>query len=500
MSQERREQLRRFEQKMREQGADGFADGPRPWEHWDESGHQANNRIWEGSARRIYPGSRKARSLGHRLLSVLAFIALTTLLVGIGGVYFSHTHTQQLAETGVEPLPFTDQRQPAATVADNAALIDRTATQTEELNVLSAPAAGTGATQEQQETAVAIAAVDSDSSPDRDESAPHTAMVMPPLTTADTIPPETQDSINSVSIETIVTEQSVTTTVYTRHPRQDEAEIVAAIETTPPPFAHAIDSATQDMPAPATASAGSDAADAPSAPEAQRGAETDHQPVEQSADATTVAGTETGSESTDTGLLAAATAEAADEQPDAVPDSPPAEETEVITTVAVAGMDSKTATTESSSAVEAEIDTAVSDDQNDALPDDPPAEQGEAASIDLAAADTDRATTARQSPAEAAAEVTAAAEVETVTPLAPVAKTGGWVINLSSYTRESTANRKLVLFQQQGVDAEVFAVTINDKPMYRIRLAGFTSRRAAQSEVKSLEQALGLEGAWVSER
>jgi hypothetical protein len=323
---------------------------------------------------------------------------------------------------------------------------------------------------------------------------------MPPLTTADTFPPETQGTIDSVSIETIVTEQSVTTTVYTRHPRQDESEVVAAIETTPPPFAHKIDSAPQNMTAPATASASSDAADAPSAPEAPRGADTDHQPVEQSADATTVAGTETDSGSTDTGLLAAATAEAADEQPDAVPDSPPAEETEAITTVAVADMGSKTATTESSSAVEAEIDTAVSDDQNDALPDNPPAEQGEAASIDLAAADTDRATTARESPAEAAAEVTAAAEVETVTPLAPVAKTGGWVINLSSYTRESTANRKLVLFQQQGVDAEVFAVTINDKPMYRIRVTGYENSRSAKADIPAMEQQLNLEGAWISRR
>jgi hypothetical protein len=496
MSQESKEALRRFEQKMREQGADGFADGPRPWEHWDESGHQANNRIWEGSARRIYPGGRKARSLGHRLLSVLAFIALGTLLVGIGGVYYSHTQIQQLAETSVEPLPFTDRQLPAATVADNATLTDRTAIQTHELNVLSAPAAGTEATREQAETAVAIAAADSHSSPDSDAPAAHTAMAMPPLTTAAAIPPETQGPVDSVSIETIVTEQSVTTTVYTRHPRQDEAEIVAAIETTPPPFAHKIDAAPQDMPAPATVDASSDAADTPAVPEALRTAEMDPQPVEPGMDATTVADAEADSETIDSGLLAAA----ADEQPDAVPDSPPAEATEAITTVAVADMGSKTASTESSPAIEAEIDTTVSDNQNDALPDNPPAEQGKAASIDLAAADTDRSTTTRESPAETAAEVTAAAEVETVTPLAPVAKTGGWVINLSSYTRESTANRKLALFQQQGVDAEVFAVTINDKPMYRIRVTGYESSRSAKADIPTMEQKLDLEGAWISRR
>ncbi len=285
MSQERREALRRFEQKMREQGADGFADGPRPWEHWDESGHQANNRIWEGSARRIYPGSRKARSLGHRLLSVLAFIALTTLLVGIGGVYFSHTQTQQLAATAVQPLPFTEPPRPAAADSDSVIV----AATTHKLNELSAPAAGTGPTQPQRQAAVEMAAADIDRSPDRDGTAAHTVMAMPPLTTAETAPPETTgaaavgvaaadtdlspdrgesaahtvmampapstpektlpettgaidsvDSVDSVSIETIVTEQSVTTTVYTRNPRQDEAEVVAAIETTPPPFAHKI--------------------------------------------------------------------------------------------------------------------------------------------------------------------------------------------------------------------------------------------------------------------
>ena len=124
----------------------------------------------------------------------------------------------------------------------------------------------------------------------------------------------------------------------------------------------------------------------------------------------------------------------------------------------------------------------------------------EIATVAVAATGMDTATSVKESPAAAAAEVSAEPDIESVTPAIPVTKTGGWVINLSSYTRESTANRKLVLFQQQGIDAEVFAVTINDKPMYRIRLAGFASRRAAQAEVKPVEQLLGLEGAWVSTR
>ena len=91
-----RETLRRDEQKMRDEGSDGFADGPPPWEHWDESGHQEENRVWEGSSRRVYPRRRRTRSLGYRLLSVLTLISLATLLVGIGGVYYSHTQSQRL--------------------------------------------------------------------------------------------------------------------------------------------------------------------------------------------------------------------------------------------------------------------------------------------------------------------------------------------------------------------------------------------------------------------
>jgi cell division septation protein DedD len=182
--------------------------------------------------------------------------------------------------------------------------------------------------------------------------------------------------------------------------------------------------------------------------------------------------------------------------PEALPDNPPAAHTEANATIAAADMSSETATTES----QAEVQADVIDAQHAALPDNPPAAQAEAATMVAAVADSGTATTVKESPADDAAEIIPAAEFETVTPMATVVKTGNWVINLASYTRESMANRKLALFQQQGVDAEVFEVAINDKPMYRIRLAGFESRRAAQAEVKPVEQLLGLEGVWVSKR
>jgi len=58
----------------------------------------------------------------------------------------------------------------------------------------------------------------------------------------------------------------------------------------------------------------------------------------------------------------------------------------------------------------------------------------------------------------------------------------------------------LALFQQQGVDAEVFEVIIKDKPMYRIRVTGFENSRAAKAEIPVLEKKLGLEGTWISKR
>jgi len=451
MPQETKEALRRFEQKMREQGADGFADGPRPWEHWDESGHQANNRIWEGSARRIYPGGRRARSLGHRLLSVLALIALTTLLVGIGGVYFSHTQTRQLAETGVQPLPFTDQQPPAAMAPVSKMSSAAATTRTPVLEALPAPAAGAAAAPEQS------AAPDS---------------------TSDAPPPATGSSIDSVAIETIVTEQSVTTTVYTRHPRQDEAEVVAAIETTPPPFTHRMDDAHQEVPdtAPATlavAETGISSEVATKAPDE----ELQLHPIEETP------------------------AAALEVQPVEMPELDPAtEQAEALDTIAATDTNSETATTESPAEVETDIETDLSEAQNALLPENPPAEPAEVASIAVAATDTGNTITVEESPAEGAAETIAEPEIESVEPVIAVAKTGGWVINLASYTRESTANRKLALFQQQGIDAEVFAVTINDKPMFRIRVAGYESSRSAKADIPVMEQKLNLEGAWISRR
>jgi hypothetical protein len=225
MSQESNDKRREFQQKMRDQGADGFADGPRPWETWDESGNQANNRVWEGSARRV---NGKKHSLGHRILSVLAFMALATLLVGVGGVYYTHTQTQiqQLAESGAQPLPAINRPSPIMTTPDSEVVV-AAVTETDDLNVLTAPAAGNEATQPEAEAAVEATVTQNEVLPLTDELAPETTADVAPATANETVPPETNGSIGSVAIETVVTEQSITTTVYTRHLQQDEPDIVS---------------------------------------------------------------------------------------------------------------------------------------------------------------------------------------------------------------------------------------------------------------------------------
>ena len=468
MPQESKEKLRRFEQKLRKEGSDGFADGPRPWEQWDESGHQANNRIWEGSSRRIYTRRRKNRSLGYRLLSVLAFLALTTLLVGIGGVYYSHTQTQQLAQRKVQPLPAALPPVPSATSTGNEAVTTTAAKEPHDLNILSAPAAGSGSAQDQ-----ALAVIET--TPAVDAAIPATDDPMPTETfetaaaAPEATPPATNEGIDSVSIETVVTEKSVTTTVYTRHPQQTEAEIVAAIETLPPTFASGVVDAPQQLPDVEPPSVHISNDEAMTTPPSTM-------PLPALQAEVRIAAVDD--------LVTAS----ADEQPlDAPADNPATAATEEDLAAAAAEAGSEANVTEALAETTVEV-TAV---QPEAAADVTPAEQTEDATT-VAAAEVSRMA--------AVPEVSAEASNDSAATVTPVAKTGDWVINLASYTWKSTASRKLALFQQQGVDGEIFAVTINDKPMYRIRVTGFESSRAAKAGIPAIEEALDLEGAWISRR
>lgn len=129
-----------------------------------------------------------------------------------------------------------------------------------------------------------------------------------------------------------------------------------------------------------------------------------------------------------------------------------------------------------------------------------------------AAADGTRSNIADTLPAPAAgkpatiAMVTPPATVSASQPVAPataarsVAGDGPWVVNISSYTFESMARRKLQEFKKKGVTAEVFTATVNGRPMYRIRTTGYDSRAEAKTWVSLLEERLGVDSAWVSKR
>jgi hypothetical protein len=75
---------------------------------------------------------------------------------------------------------------------------------------------------------------------------------------------------------------------------------------------------------------------------------------------------------------------------------------------------------------------------------------------------------------------------------------GDWVINLASYASESIAARKLADFERKGVTAEQVAATVNGKTIYRVRIAGFDTRKAATARAEAIRRQLGLAETWVT--
>jgi hypothetical protein len=541
MSRTQKEKQQAFKQKLQSEGADSFADGPRPWEQWDESGNQNDNRVWEGTARRIYPKKKAARGFGDRLLSGLAVIALGSMMIGIAGVYFSTPSTPQQARSTIQPPPIVIASRttapPAARPTESA---DRATPVIAQLDTLAPPAAGIPAPPEKHQT------------------------ILEPTATAERTTPVIQaDSIDKVAVETVVTEGTVTTTVYTRQPSQEEPELVAMIATTAPPFTHA-DSPYEETPLTATtestrpgqtgappieplvvAQTGAEESTAPAVVEQAAAtvtepavialAETEiaepavvEQPTETATEPAVVAlaGTDVAEPAvveqptetaTEPAVIALAGTEIAEpavvEQPTETATEPavvalagtevaepavveqPTETATEPAVVALAGTEvaepavveqpTETATEPAVDAQTGTIDTETAVTEETAKP---------TAAAGIVALNTPAAETGT------APDIGRELETATQTPVLPEAKTGKWVINLSSYTRKTTAERMLAVFRQKGVDAEVFSTTINDKPMHRIRVTGFESARSAKAEISTLEQQLGLEGIWVSKR
>ena len=505
MSQTQEDKQQAFREKLKTKGADGFADGPQPWEQWDESGIQGDNRIWEGTARRIYPKKSTPRGIGERLLSGLAMAALASLVVGIAGVYFSAPTTPQLASSKIQPAPIVASRHntPTSRPAETTALA--------QLDTLPSPAAGISTAPQKPLTVLqpTIAETQTDRRTD---------------TLAQT------DSVDRVSVETVITESAVTTTITTRQPSQHEPNVVAMIATTAPPFTHDSTPATKQAVTTVTAAVLEEqtAVIEPLVIEqAEAPASEALVIVEQAAIATPEHAAASAAEPA---ILAqtdfTATEPVVIEQAEA-----PASEALVVVEQAAIATPEHTAAPAAEPAILAQADFTATEpviieqaeapaskqdviEQITTITPEPPVTEP------LVVAQTDTAVTepidieqleapaseavvalnTTDTSAETAPEITRELETATQTPALPVTATGQWVINLSSYTRLSTAKRMLAVFKQKGVDAEIFTATVNDKPMHRIRVAGFASSRSAKAEISTLEQQLGLNGTWISRR
>jgi len=379
MPQTDKEKLQAFARKMNDEGADGFADGPRPWEQWDEPGSLAGSRVWEGSARRIPVKQGPARSFGDRLLSAMATIALATLIIGIGGVYFSEYPPQQLAQTGIQPPPIVltpIRRSPPVQHANRTVPAPDLAAAT-----INAP-----------------------------EAVP--APVVTEAIQKDRTIPATSAIADSTEIPDIEMDLAL---AYTGADSVTEAVAPAREQVTP----------VADF-----------------SPEI---------------------------------IMVEAATETVEDIPQPQQNIPAEEEIPLIVLQKIIPVTRPTLNTIATDSVTTENVTPIQ----------------EVATIETTA----------QAPAPI--QVTAAAEehIETLNKLEPpAAKPGNWVVNLASYTWKSTANKKMEEFRSKGVDAELVTVTINDKPMHRVRVAGFGSSRLAKEQVSSLEQQLDLEGAWISRR
>lgn len=77
---------------------------------------------------------------------------------------------------------------------------------------------------------------------------------------------------------------------------------------------------------------------------------------------------------------------------------------------------------------------------------------------------------------------------------------GGWVINLASYTSRHYAADKLATFVAAGVPAEQVEAQVNGTTVYRLRVAGFPSYRAASARAEAIQARLGLQETWIARR
>jgi len=524
-----KEKLRAFEQKMHDEGADGFADGPRPWETWDESGAQAGNgrHIWEGKARRIYKNTRVQRSLGERILSGLAMMAMATMVVGIAGVYLTEEQPRTVAWTAIKPTPIPLPGQGDTTDRQRLpARLERSAPVITAIEALPPPAAGSvppaaetpGAAADAGHQWQAITGHDSETAsiggPLQDpEAAPDAESVAAAMPAAD---PHIDSGDSGTDLEIFAAPTALLLTSLTTASPADsdqaglelEPELSLEVATAP-----AVDSEPYIAPGTASGQAATETgagtgiapvvaedkilvAEAPASNRINRG---------NASHATAVsAPPQTRTSTTGSATAAELAARAESTVADSGAAQPATPQENDVTAEQDAGSEARVAAdiAMAENLPPAAVDTATT--SADTSSSGAPAEAAEIpADGDVQVQDTAAQTGGNSRSGKdnvvalAGPEPVAAAPSPAVAAAAPA---GDWVVNLASYNHKAMAKRKLGEFQAKGVNAEIESTMIKDRPMYRIRVTGFESSRAARASIGSLEKTLGLKGVWISRR
>ncbi len=99
------DKLREFERRLSREGAAAFADGPAPWESWDDALPLRDRPTHKRHT--PPPDSRREsrRPQGQGVITGIALFSVLALVTGIAGIYFSSGEQPQLADTASEPLP-----------------------------------------------------------------------------------------------------------------------------------------------------------------------------------------------------------------------------------------------------------------------------------------------------------------------------------------------------------------------------------------------------------
>jgi hypothetical protein len=511
-----KEKLRAFEQKMQDEGADGFADGPRPWETWDESGAQAggSRHVWEGKARRIYKTTQIKRSIGDRILSSLASIALITMLVGIVGVYLTEEKPRTVAWTAITPTPIPLPGQ--LETAHKKQLPARTMPVPVIAEIESLPPSAAGSSTSAVDNTPAEAAASE--VPSLAASGPEPAIDAPAVREAAGTPALSDDPFwNPAASEDDIEIVTAPSALLLTSPTDSSAESdndapdmemdpsLAMEIATAPALDGSMDVETVTTTEPLQDTTRTTLAPAGSGSTGQLAATPARDLINRGTSSPAVADSMLPEAGIETAGLATETKmdTATDAIPGASEPSQPVGSLADATTTRAAGSEAMAVTTVE--AVE-NLPPAAAGDKAPMAPTSSPETPG--ATIEQTGGDpndsNETMAAGNDSGTSENSVVALADPVAVTTQPAPASKAaapkGNWVVNLASYNHEAMARKMLDEFQAKGVTVEIENITINDRQMYRIRVTGFESSRSARASISSLEETLGLKGAWISRR